>query len=203
MLADDLDTVNQTAVISATEVTSTATTNQNDGFGCPTISDAPEIEDTSSPSTTTTTTTTTTVAPPIADPTPTTTTTTTVVIVPTTTTVAPTTTTVPPTTTTTTVADNNCPADNDDHYCPADNNCPADNDDHYCPADCGNDNNAACREPGTDNKYNAASRRSRHNYNNAAADDNDYCSADDNDNCPRRGARPTSDARRTKHTWGP
>ena len=42
VFADDLDTVNQTAVLSATEVTSTQQTNQNDGFGCPTAADAPE-----------------------------------------------------------------------------------------------------------------------------------------------------------------
>ena len=42
VFADDLDTVNQTAVLSATEVTSTQQTNQNDGFGCPTATDAPE-----------------------------------------------------------------------------------------------------------------------------------------------------------------
>ena len=42
VFADDLDTVNQTAVLSATEVTSTQQTNQNDGFGCPTAADVPE-----------------------------------------------------------------------------------------------------------------------------------------------------------------
>ena len=42
VFAEDLDTVNQTAVLSATEVTSTQQTNQNDGFGCPTAADAPE-----------------------------------------------------------------------------------------------------------------------------------------------------------------
>ena len=42
VFADDLDTVNQTAVLSATEVTSTQQTNQNDGFGCPTAPDVPE-----------------------------------------------------------------------------------------------------------------------------------------------------------------
>ncbi len=42
VFAEDLDTANQTAVLSATEVTSTQQTNQNDGFGCPTAADAPE-----------------------------------------------------------------------------------------------------------------------------------------------------------------
>ena len=42
VFAEDLDTANQTAVLSATEVTSTQQTNQNDGFGCPTAADAPD-----------------------------------------------------------------------------------------------------------------------------------------------------------------
>ena len=49
VFADDLDTVNQTAVLSATEVTSTQQTNQNDGFGCPTAADAPEEAGAASP----------------------------------------------------------------------------------------------------------------------------------------------------------
>ena len=49
VFADDLDTVNQTAVLSATEVTSTQQTNQNDGFGCPTAADAPEEVGAASP----------------------------------------------------------------------------------------------------------------------------------------------------------
>ncbi len=49
VFAEDLDTANQTAVLSATEVTSTQQTNKNDGFGCPTAADAPEEAGAASP----------------------------------------------------------------------------------------------------------------------------------------------------------